>query len=65
MQRGCVASVQIGAVNQEFYKDSDLKIGTYVNVWGRSFLICDCDEFTKEYYGVKYGISKNSVHDFH
>jgi len=52
---------QIGATNQEFYKDSDLKIGAYVNVWGRNFLICDCDEFTKEYYRVKYGISKTSV----
>ena len=51
-------AVQIGAVNQEFYKDSDLKIGAYVNVWGRSFLLCDCDEFTKEYYRVKYGISQ-------
>jgi len=49
---------QIGEVNQQFYKDSDLKIGAYINVYGRSFLICDCDEFTKEYYRIKYGISK-------
>ncbi|KAJ7403333.1 EF-hand domain-containing family member C2 [Pitangus sulphuratus] len=45
-----------GAVRQEFYKDCDLKIGTVINVWGRKMVICDCDEFTKEYYRKKYGI---------
>ncbi|XP_030315196.1 EF-hand domain-containing family member C2 [Calypte anna] len=45
-----------GAVHQEFYKDSDLKIGAVINVWGRKILLCDCDEFTKAYYRTKYGI---------
>ena len=27
-----------------------------MNVWGRSLLICDCDQFTKEFYRTKYGI---------
>uniref|UniRef100_A0A3B1KBS9 EF-hand domain-containing family member C2 n=1 Tax=Astyanax mexicanus TaxID=7994 RepID=A0A3B1KBS9_ASTMX len=45
-----------GAVEEEFYKDSDLTIGGVINVWGRSVLICDCDNFTKEYYRSKYGI---------
>jgi len=31
-------------------------IGSTVNVWGRSLLICDCDQFTKEFYRTKYGI---------
>ncbi|XP_045651706.1 EF-hand domain-containing family member C2, partial [Ursus americanus] len=46
----------LGKVDQEFYKDSDLFIGATINVWGRKVLLCDCDEFTKSYYKMKYGI---------
>ncbi|NXK44208.1 EFHC2 protein, partial [Chauna torquata] len=45
-----------GAVHQEFYRDSDLKIGAVINVWGRKIILCDCDEFTKDYYRTKYGL---------
>ncbi|XP_074156905.1 EF-hand domain-containing family member C2 isoform X2 [Sminthopsis crassicaudata] len=45
-----------GALDQEFYKDKDLKIGAIINIWGRKVLLCDCDEFTKQYYKTKYGI---------
>lgn len=27
-------------------------------MWGRRMLICDCDNFTKEYYRSKYGIGE-------
>lgn len=47
-----------GAVHEEFYRDCDLTIGGVINVWGRRVIICDCDNFTKEYYGSKYGIGK-------
>ncbi|XP_062861743.1 EF-hand domain-containing family member C2 [Trichomycterus rosablanca] len=49
-------SLKTGAVHEEFYKDCDLTIGGVINVWGRSVMICDCDNFTKEYYRSKYGI---------
>ncbi|KAB5577048.1 hypothetical protein PHYPO_G00205490 [Pangasianodon hypophthalmus] len=49
-------SLKTGAVHEEFYKDCDLTIGGVINVWGRRVMICDCDNFTKEYYRSKYGI---------
>ena len=49
---------QTGAVHVDYYKDSDLTIGAVVNVWGRKIVLCDCDDFTKEYYRTKYGISE-------
>ncbi|CAL8075050.1 unnamed protein product [Calicophoron daubneyi] len=49
-------SLKLGAVPDDFYTDRDLTIGASINVYGRKFLICDCDEFTKEYYRTKYGI---------
>ncbi|MCJ8732529.1 hypothetical protein PDJAM_G00212430 [Pangasius djambal] len=49
-------SLKTGAVLEEFYKDCDLTIGGVINVWGRRVMICDCDNFTKEYYRSKYGI---------
>ncbi|XP_072369944.1 EF-hand domain-containing family member C2 isoform X3 [Scyliorhinus torazame] len=49
-------SLKTGNVYQEFYKDCDLMIGTVINAWGRKVVLCDCDEFTKEYYRNKYGV---------
>ena len=47
---------QTGAVRTDFYKDSDLTLGSVLNVWGRKYVICDLDDFTKEYYRTKFGI---------
>ncbi|XP_059535806.1 EF-hand domain-containing family member C2 [Myotis daubentonii] len=53
---------KVAKLEQEFYKDTDLKIGATINVWGRKVLLCDCDEFTKTYYKAKYGIENfNSI----
>lgn len=51
-----ISLFQTGAVHTEFYHDSDLTLGSVINVWGRKLQLCDCDEFTKEYYRTKYGI---------
>lgn len=50
--------IQTGAVENEHYHESDLTIGAVINVWGRKLLLCDCDEYTKEYYRSKYNIGK-------
>ncbi|XP_036395881.1 EF-hand domain-containing family member C2, partial [Megalops cyprinoides] len=49
-------NLKTGAIEEEFYKDSDLTLGAVVNVWGRKVVLCDCDNFTKEFYRSKYGI---------
>ena len=45
----------------EHYTDADLVIGGVVNIWGRKLLLCDSDEFTKQYYHSKYGIGEQSI----
>merc|ERR1712110_406897 len=49
-------SLKTGAITPECYTDKDLTLGAVISVWGRRFLICDCDDFTKEYYKDKYGV---------
>lgn len=49
---------KMGEVKIEYYSDADLRIGQWVNVYGRKFLLCECDKFTQEYYQQKYGIRK-------
>ncbi|CAL9690452.1 unnamed protein product [Knipowitschia caucasica] len=49
-------NLKTGAINENFYKDCDLRIGTELNVWGRRVIITDCDDFTKNYYSCKYAI---------
>ncbi|XP_052782437.1 EF-hand domain-containing family member C2-like [Mya arenaria] len=51
-------SLKTGASPTEFYNDSDLTLGAVVNVWGRKYLLVDCDDFTKEYYKTKYGMEE-------
>ncbi|WAR28655.1 EFHC2-like protein [Mya arenaria] len=57
-QPGKVTDRTTGASPTEFYNDSDLTLGAVVNVWGRKYLLVDCDDFTKEYYKTKYGMEE-------
>ncbi|XP_039250468.1 EF-hand domain-containing family member C2-like isoform X2 [Styela clava] len=49
-------SLKTGAVYEDYYTDADLVIGAVLNVWGRKLVLCDSDNFTKEFYKSKYGI---------
>ena len=40
---------KLGKLDQEFYKDTDLSIGTTINVWGRKVLLCFLYERTSKY----------------
>lgn len=53
-----ISNLQTGAINVEHYGDVDLTLGGVINAWGRKVLLCDCDEFTKQYYKTKYGIGQ-------
>ncbi|KAG9349598.1 hypothetical protein JZ751_028046 [Albula glossodonta] len=57
-------NLKTGIVNEEYYKDSDLTLGAVINVWGRKVVLCDCDNFTKEFYRSKYGIEDFTPVDF-
>ncbi|KAJ8350395.1 hypothetical protein SKAU_G00255250 [Synaphobranchus kaupii] len=57
-------NLKIGSTGEEFYKDCDLTLGAVINVWGRNVVVCDCDNFTKEYYRSKYGLEDFSPVDY-
>jgi len=54
--RHILDSLKTGAIQTDCYTDKDLTPGAILNVWGRKFVISDCDNFTKEYYKDKYGV---------
>lgn len=51
-------NLRTGSLSDKYYLDSDLTIGTVIDVYGRRVLICDCDNFTREYYTLKYGVTE-------
>ncbi|KAJ8256181.1 hypothetical protein COCON_G00200450 [Conger conger] len=57
-------NLKIGSTSDEFYTDRDLTLGAVINVWGRNVVLCDCDNFTKEYYRTKYGIEDFTPVDY-
>ena len=55
--RHLLDSLKTGAIIEDYYTDADLQIGTVINVWGRPLRLVSCDEFTKNHYSSKYGVS--------
>lgn len=45
-----------GSNPQNFFSERDLTIGSILHLYGRPFVICDCDEFTKNFYRENYGL---------
>jgi hypothetical protein len=41
-----------------YFTEADLMIGSVIHLYGRPFVICDCDEFTKQYYRENYDVDK-------
>jgi Ca2+-binding EF-hand superfamily protein len=50
-------ALKTGEVLIDYYYENDLIVGAYLNVWGRKILLCDCDDFTKQFYCAKYNIN--------
>lgn len=49
----CVMEISPQEV-EEYYSPKDFQIGQRVNLLGRTFLLCDCDSFTKDYYKTNH-----------
>jgi hypothetical protein len=54
-------SLKTGAVHTMYYTDADLQMGSHINVYGRTILVTDADDFTKDFYKTKYGVDKFNV----
>ena len=45
----------------DFYTPRDLALGSYINIYNRSCLIYDCDDFTKFWYKKNLGIDMEPI----
>lgn len=48
--------LDVGAKPIKYYTEQDLTIGAIINLFGRVVHLIDCDDFTREYYRIKYGL---------
>jgi hypothetical protein len=50
------ASGEVDSTTQDFYNEGDLIIGSILHFYGRPFVVCDCDDFTRDYYRDTFGM---------
>ncbi|KAJ3379991.1 EF-hand domain-containing member C2 [Entophlyctis sp. JEL0112] len=51
------ASVDDGAAaHDDCFNERDFTIGAVLHLYGRPFVVCDCDEFTRAFYRERYGL---------
>ncbi|KAL3318897.1 EF-hand domain-containing member C2 [Cichlidogyrus casuarinus] len=50
-------NLKLGKRDIEYYTDKDLQIGATLNLFGRLVTINSCDEFTRQFFKVKYGLT--------
>lgn len=59
-----ICSAKIGidvADNIDYYSHSDLRIGSYISVYGRYFLITKADTYTKQFYIDVHGLTTDDL----
>jgi Ca2+-binding EF-hand superfamily protein len=57
VKRSKIAKPSDGKGHTQYYDETDLAIGKYIEVFSKKFLLYDCDAYTKDYYSSKYGIT--------
>lgn len=49
---------------EQYYRPADLRVGEKLKVFGRNFLIIDCNQFTKDYYQKEFGVEQTRVEGY-
>lgn len=45
--------------DEDYYHEGDFVVGSYINVYGRKMLVCECEEKTNDWYKAEFGFDQN------